>query len=145
MDKEKLIDDFVHHFILRDKRERCLFELNHPRKRDKFINRLNHDWAAIFDMRKLVSIPKHVKDNYNFIKAQLKIAGNDLCYAVSNYADLDGCEIPFEQVFDKSYGRGLATLLIVSADKIYLETEQEWGAPEGFVGKSPPSLSKTGR
>jgi len=42
----------------------------------------------------------------------------------------------FKDAFDKCYGRGLATLIINSSgDKLYLETELEYGNQNRFIGK----------
>ncbi len=58
MESVALTESFVRNFILKDKRERALFELLHPVKRTKFINRLNHKWADVFDMQKLQVYPR---------------------------------------------------------------------------------------
>lgn len=50
-DKETQIKTFVDNFIIKDKRERCFLELTNPKKRNKFVDRLNHKWDTVLDMR----------------------------------------------------------------------------------------------
>lgn len=134
IDKHKIVESFIKHFILKEKQERSLLELTNGKKRYLFINKLNHDWATRIDMQKMIKIPKNC-NNYDFTKSNLKIKDTDLCYLISNYDDLDDQLMKFKQAFDKSCGRGLATLIItVNADKIYVETEQIKGSSEKFIG-----------
>ncbi len=44
MTKQEIIENFVQKFILKNKRERSLFELTHPQKRNLFSDRLNDNW-----------------------------------------------------------------------------------------------------
>lgn len=83
----------------------------------------------------MIPIPKECND-YDFTKSNLKIKDTDVCYIISNYEDIDDTWMNFKEAFDKSWGRGMPTLIIaVAADKIYLETEQIQGAPARFIGK----------
>ena len=136
MDKQKIVETFIQNFILKDRRERSLFELNNPQKRNLFVGRFNHGWATLIDMRKMTLIPKK-ENQYNFVKDNLKIKDTDLCYLISCYDDIDNEIMNFKQAFDKSWGRGFATLIIMAnADKIYLETEQVQGSPDRFIGRA---------
>jgi hypothetical protein len=135
MDTNKTLDLFIKNFISKDRRERSEFELKDLRKRGKFANRLNHSWNEILDMRFILKIPD-VADVYEYVKKELKIMDTDRCYVISNYGDVDGHELEFKKAYHKVYGRGLGSLLIaISGDKMYLETEQEKGAPPRFIGK----------
>src|SRR5690606_12263803 len=93
------------------------------RKRSKFVDRLNHKWDTVLNMRFVTKIPSGVND-YEFTKNELKIKDNELCYVISNHDDIDGEIDEFSKAFDKVYGRGFGSLVItVSGDKFYLETE----------------------
>lgn len=136
IDKEKIIQDFVRNFVLKERRDRTLHELNHSLKRSLFIRRLHHTWATVLDMRKLTLIPK---EGNQFVYAQnsLALKDKDLVYMISDYGDLDDRFMKFKEGFEMCKGRGLATLIIsINADKLYLETEQEQGAPDRFIGKA---------
>ena len=135
IDKKVLIEAFAKNFLLKERRERSLLELKSPKKRNLFINKLNHNWVAQFDMRNMLKLEKHV-DDFAFVKNYLKIKEEELCYVISSYDDLDDKIIDFQLAFDESYGRGLATLIIAqNADKLYLETEIDYGQQNRFVGK----------
>lgn len=135
MDSNKTLDLFIKNFISKDRRERSEFELKGLKKRGKFINRLNHSWDEILDMRFISKIPS-VIDEYEYVKKELKIKDADLCYVISNYDDVDGQVFEFTKAFKKIYGRGLGSIITnVTGDKMYLETEQEQGPPPRFIGK----------
>lgn len=134
MNKYSILEAFIQNFILKEKRERSLFELTHVKKRSAFINKLNHNWATIIDMRKMKSISKD-SDVYSFIQMNLKIKDDEQVYLISNYDDVDDMVMDFKQAFNKTWKRGLATLIIsISDNKMYLETEQIQGSAERFIG-----------
>ncbi|MBC8112111.1 MAG: hypothetical protein H7Y04_13730 [Verrucomicrobia bacterium] len=86
-------------------------------------------------MKKVELIPKR-EFEYKYVVENLKINDTDLSYIISNYKNIDDEVMPFKDAFEKSWGRGFATLIILAgAEKIYLETEQVQGPPERFIGK----------
>ena len=135
MDTNRTLDLFIKNFVSKDRRERSEFELKDLKKRAKFTNRLNHNWDDVLDMRFISKIPS-VTDEYEYVKKELKIKNTEPCYVISNYDDVDGQVLQFTNAFKKTYGRGLGSIIINSTgDKMYLETEQEHGAPSRFIGK----------
>jgi hypothetical protein len=77
------------------------------------------------------------EDNYSNIQGFLNFKDDDLCYVISNYGDYDDKIFPFEKVFSEVYARGLGTILVnKSADTLFLDTEQEKGSADRFIGKS---------
>lgn len=122
--RDDLINAFVKAFISKDKRERCLLELTNPKKRNDFINRLNHRWESIFDMRFLNKLHKS-EDNPEAIQRILKFKDFDQCYVISNYGEFDDRIMHFREAFDELYTRGFGSLIIsCSADRLFLDTEQ---------------------
>ena len=135
-DNNTTIDNFIKTFVPSDKRERSELELRSEKKRSRFTNRLNHKWDTVLDMRFVTKIPPGVND-YEFVKNELKIKDDEMCYVISNYDDVDGTTDEFRKAFDKVYGRGFASLVItVPGDKFYLETELVQGKQNRFVGKA---------
>lgn len=135
IDKEQILKVFITNFIQKDKRERCSFELTNPKKRNKFVDRLNHKWESVLDMRLLTKVEKD-QDYSEKIKQLLKFKDDELCYVISSYEEYDDKVIPFTEVFKEIYARGFATLLInTSADTLFLDTEQEQGHTPRFIGK----------
>lgn len=133
-DKHHLLEQFVHHFVVKALRERSLAELNSPKKRAQFINRLNHNWDTVLDRRKVHHVSKD-QDNRDQIRRLAGFADNELCYVISHYDDCDDQFLPFGEMLKLNYGRGLATLLIhTSGDRFFLETEQSYGSPSRFTG-----------
>lgn len=135
MDNNTTLDNFIKTFVPKDRRERSEFELKNEKKRSKFTDRLNHKWDTVLDMRFIQRVPSGVND-YEFIKKELKLKDNELCYVISNHDDIDGQTIEFEKAFVKAYGRGFGSLIINSSgDKLYLETELVQGKQNRFIGK----------
>ena len=136
MDALETQNMFVNNFINKTNRDRTLFELNSSRKREAFLIKLNHQSLNYIEERKLILIPKKESNEYLFIRENLKVKGTDLCLILSNYNHIDNKIMPFKEAFDEIYGNGLASLLVFEkAEKIYLQTEQEQGASDKYIGK----------
>ncbi len=135
MDDKKTLEQFIKNFILKDKRERSESQLKDFKKRVKFTDRLNHKWDTVLDMRFVSRIPSGVID-YDFVKKELKMNDNELCYIISNHSEIDGHIDNFKSAFDKVYGRSFGSLVInESGDKLYLETELVQGKQNRFIGQ----------
>jgi len=135
MDRKEIIEKFVKSFIRKDKRERALLELLNYKKRDKFLDKLNHKWNSYFNMNLLERIPKG-PNTFEFVMKELNIAENETCYVISNYDDIDNQFLPFKEAFDNSYSRGFASLIInKTCDKLFLETEISIRDINRFIGK----------
>ncbi|PJE39937.1 MAG: hypothetical protein CUR32_11060 [Flavobacterium sp.] len=128
---------FVKNFIYKAKKDRALFELNSRGKRIEFLRKLNHSYLDYLDETKLTLIQKKEVDDFLYIKENLKVRETDLCLVISNYREIDNKIMTFKDAFDEIYGFGLASLLVFeNAEKIYLQTEQEQGAPNKYIGKN---------
>jgi hypothetical protein len=134
--KEIIIQAFVTNFVLKDKRERSYLELTNPKKRNKFTDRLNHQWHTVLNTQYLTRVDKSLDDAAS-IKKLLTLKDGDVCYVISNYSGFDDRLIEFTNVFSQIYARGLATILInTSADILFLDTEQVQGAAHRFIGRA---------
>jgi hypothetical protein len=134
-DNEIIIKLFVTNFILKDKRERSNFELTNPKKRNKFTDRLNHQWDTILDIRRLIAIGKK-EDRADFIQKLLGFKDDEICYVISNYSTFDDKFMPFNEIFPQIYGAGLGSIILnTTGDKLFLETEHVIGPASRFVGR----------
>ena len=135
MDTNVIQDSFIKNFVLKERREKSALQLQNDKRRINFADKLNHKWDTVLDMRYMISIPVGVVD-FDFVKSELRIKDNELCYVISNYDDVDGCAMEFNKAFDKVYGRGFGSIIINSSgDKIYLETELVKGKQNRFIGR----------
>jgi len=133
MEKSVIIKEFIKNFVVKDRRDRVEFQLGNASKRNQFIQKLNHLYAEVLDMRKLRALP-NTRDDFEYIKSELGIKAQDQCYLISNHEDIDDCFLEFETAFSKSYGRGFATLVInLQGDRLFLETEGS-GHRHRFIG-----------
>lgn len=122
--------EFVGRFIVKERRERLLFELG-SRKRKDGIGRFCHGAEEIL------------------IKDKIALYGNDLfydeilgyirhtekakqCYIIAYNDWLDGISCPVENGLERILGNGMAAILIIG-DTAVVETEQCFGTPERFV------------
>lgn len=139
-EKEILIRSFVDTFILKERRERCIQELTNPKKRNKFVDKLNHKWDSVLDMKYLIQLDNE-NDNPSIIQQQLKFKDTDICYVISNYGEFDDKYFPFKDVFKELYSRGNGSIIInKTTDILFLETEQERGTAKRFIGERIVSL-----
>lgn len=133
-ENEIIIKSFVTNFILKDKRERCTFELTNPNKRTKFTDRLNHKWDTILDMRRLIPIDKKT-DRAELIQKLLGFKDDETCYVISNYRALDDKFMQFQEIFPQIYGAGFGSIVLnATGDKLFLETEHVQGPAPRFIG-----------
>src|SRR5574343_604573 len=106
--------------------------------KEKIISAFIHNLDSILKMQLLTKIDK-AADNQDAIQTKLNLKDDDLVYVISNYGEVDDRIIAFKDVFPFIYSRGLGTILInTKGDKIYLETEQENGPADRFIGEIKP-------
>ena len=135
MDTLETINLFIKNFVAKDKQDRTDVELKNEKKRRQFANRLNHNWHEVLDMRYITRITDST-DDFEFAKRELTIKNKDKCYLISTYDNLDDQVMEFKEAFDKSYGRGFATLIMcLTGNKLFLETEIGFGRQNRFIGK----------
>jgi hypothetical protein len=133
-EEKGIIEAFVARWVIKNRRERALFELTHEKKRSMFIDRLNHQWESVLDMRYLVKVGK-ADDSLEGLYRIMRIDLNYAHYAISTYPELDGRIMQLSEGLVCVYARGFASLLVsAAADVLYLETEQVQGPPARFTG-----------
>jgi hypothetical protein len=124
---------FVNAFVQKDRRERALFELGSESKRGRFLNRLCHDYAGVFDTRYLRPIPE-AADGGSVLKLLRKSGAAGTCHVISCNEAVDGKPLPLEDAIRATVGFGLPSVLICAPDSLaYFEAEQEKGAPPSFL------------
>lgn len=134
MTEIEIYTNFINKFIHKEKRERVSFELNNVKKRSLFINKLNHKSFDFIDSKKIIQIPKN-DSLLKYLKEKLCVEENEPCLLISNYDYLDNQKLGFKEAFEACNGLGLATLIIIIAsNKIYLQTEQENGGSNKYLG-----------
>jgi hypothetical protein len=133
--KDIIIKTFVKNFIQKDKRERSYSALLNAKKREKFVDRLNHNWDTIFLMKHLVPINEknNIPEN---IKKQLSINDKEICYIISNNNNYDDKFFPFGEIFMDIYMEYFASVIINEmANIIFLKTEDAPVRSVKFIGK----------
>lgn len=119
IDKENITNQFIEKFIFKTRKERSYYELNNEKKRFNFIDRFNHCWEDMLDMRFITQIPSD-RNAYRYITKDISLFTDiENCYIISEFNDIDDTFMCFEDAFMKIYGRGLASLLSVKIQKDY--------------------------
>ena len=138
MDIIETQNNFVHYFISKNKRERVLLELNSPKRRNDFLSKLNHRSLDLIDAGKIEQIPKNIANVYAFIIDQIGVNDSNKVLILSNYEALDGEVKSFKEAFEDLKNKsGFASICIFeNGEKIYLQTEQEFGASIKYVGSA---------
>lgn len=131
LNRENIIGQFIENFISKTRKERTYYELNNNKKRFNFIDRFNHCWEDMLDMRFITRIPSEC-NTYRYITQNTSLfAGAERCYIISEFKDIDDTFMDFEDAFIEIYGKGSAGFIISeNAERIYLETE--------FMSKNTP-------
>ena len=135
MNAEETEKEFIKNFVLKEKRERSLWALNHKKKRTEFIDKFNHNWNEMIAESNLTELnTKSDFETYEKVKSELKLKDSELCYVIS-HNELDRQFIKLKKAFDGIQKNGFAGLIVSrNGKKCYLKTEQEIGAPAKFIG-----------
>ena len=128
METSKFIEKFVHTFVIKNKRERAVYELS--KKREYFTDRLNHRITDTFVSNKLEPI---VDCTISEVLMKLGINARAHCYIIS-HNELDDQIVEFKSAFEKLHGNGLGFCIVpLRSNKIFIESEQENGASECYI------------
>ena len=115
-------ENFVNCYIIKNKRERLLFELWGKKRRDG-IGRFSHCADNLIDDSK---IRFRGQDISNDLREIVAATNTDKCYVISWYEELDGKEFNKDDVLDFLLGCGMPSIAIFD-DFVIIETEQEQG------------------
>ena len=127
---------FIETFVVKNKRDRSLFELNSKKKRRDFFSKLSHRYDEIIDLRYTTKIPSP-NSSSEYIHQILKKhgAGKD-CYLLSYFNELDRKMMLLSEALEQCVGRGMSSIVICIPNKLaYFEAEQEVGPPPRFIIK----------
>ena len=124
---------FVTNFVQKARRERASFELGSDSRRGRFLNRLCHDFASVFDARYLQTLLE-LEDAVSLRKLLEKRGAKKTCHVISCNDAVDGKVIPLGDAIQAVMGYGLPSILICAPDSLaYFEAEQKKGPPPRFL------------
>ena len=122
-------------FVLRNKQERFLGFIANPKNRKKFLQELGHfRW---FDQRFVTPVlrkvdpslalwDRHVQGNKNIARLLKSKGAGQMCWVISEDAEIDGRESDLESALENVHGRGIGTILSCIPGKLaYFEGEDE--------------------
>lgn len=119
---KRIEEEFVNNYIVSNKRERLIFELQ-GKKRRNGVDRFCHCVDNLV-------IKSAIKERGKYILQELQktitAAKTDKCYVISFFEDIDGKVMDKNEVLDTIIGRGMPSIVIFD-DFVIIETEQEQG------------------
>ena len=119
----KLIEEnFVKSYIIKNRRERLLFEL-WGKKRSDGICRFCHGADTLIDASKIKLKGQYISTELGNIVATAK---SRKCYVISFFEELDGKEFNKDEVLELILGCGMPSIAVFD-DFAIIETEQEQG------------------
>ena len=116
--------------------ERVMYELFSPKKRDKALHRLNHDYKRNLREQYLIEIPEPNSCSSELANLLQKHGAGKQCYALSFNGDIDGKELPLLTALEHAVGYGFPSLIVCIPNKLaYFEAEQVYGPPPRYILK----------
>jgi len=124
MSRNDIEASVVRAFVAPAKRERYVEGLSNPKRRSRFLDRLNHHIDDI-DPQCRVSIPS-ASQSAAGIEQLLRARGAPSeCYVMSSWARLDGREMPLGEALREVVGRQMGTLISCVPGRLgYYESEE---------------------
>ena len=119
----KVIEEsFVNSYIIKNRRERLLFEL-WGKKREDGIGRFCHRADTLIDASKIKLKGQYILTELRDVVAATK---SRKCYVISFFEELDAKEFNKDEVLDLIIGCGMPSIAVFD-DFAIIETEQEQG------------------
>ena len=134
MNKDATVEEeFVRAFVIKERRERTLFELLHKKKREKFFSKLCHNFYDILDERFMEVVQVSAFDEALLL---LKSHGaQSHCYVMS-FGELDEQKLLLSDALRETVGMGMPSIVICIPGRLaYFEAEQVFGPPPRFLLK----------
>ena len=130
----KIEESFVNTFVLKNRRERSIFELNSESKRGRFLSRLCHNYVTVFDARYFCSLEELGADSTALWSRLAGLGAGSHCQVISCNQEVDGKRVALKDAITATQGFGLPSILICVPDSLaYFEGEQQNGAPPRFL------------
>lgn len=122
---KEIEEKFVKNFIVKDKRERILFELNSTKKRELAIQRIYN----LLDKRFAVLEDSEASNEKLITTLKKYFNTNSECYVISETAD-DGKVLPFRQAFENMIKYEVNYLIICNDNTVLMAEEYNtFGSP----------------
>lgn len=127
---------FVKTFILKNKRERSIYELKSKKKRRDFFSKLCHRYNEIIDPRFMIKIEPPNSSSMDIFQVLRKEGAGENSYLMSFLDELDGKKMSLSEALENCVGIGMPSIVICTPEKLaYFEAEQEAGSPPRFLLK----------
>lgn len=118
-------EKFVKNFVIKDKRERILYELNSLKKRREGIRRI---CFCVYDNKYIVFQDSKLSDEELFAEVKKFIDVNKVCYVIADSSD-DGKFMPFKEAFANMCDFEMSYIIICNENVVLMGAEYEVPCP----------------
>lgn len=122
-------ENFIRRFIVKEKRDRMLYELNGKKRRD-CIGRFSHGTAELLKHQKIIRSGKLSSDEIITAAERYQISG--LWHLMAYHPEFDGISGTLPEVLKLTLGNGMPVIMI-SDRMAVIETEQSAGTPTRYI------------
>lgn len=128
---------FVRSFVVKNRRDRLLFE----HSKGRLLGRFCHEAESLLDRRYARKLTDSVRD-YTQIVEILRAAGaGRRCFALSHCEDINCQTLDLTDALSRAAGHGLPSIIsCLPGELAYLETELEAGPPDRYILHRPGGL-----
>ena len=138
MNKE-LEKDFVYHFIVKEKRERLLYELSGKKRMDG-ISRFCHNAVDLIRQDTIIRFGDDLFPE-EILHISEKYTSRKQAYVIAYQEELDRMTCDIQTALDRVLGNGMAAVILLDTIAV-IETEQSNGTPYRYLLYRKKSLSK---
>jgi hypothetical protein len=133
---------FVRSFVVKDRRDRLLFE----HSKGRFLGRFCHEAESLLDLRYARKLTEPVRDYKQIVDILRASGAGRKCFAFSHCKDIDCQILDLADALSQAVGHGLPSIIsCLPGELAYLETEQVAGPPDRYIlhrpGGSPISIT----
>ncbi len=131
MTEKEIEKSFVNTYIIKNRRERIIFELSNPKKRQDALSRFCH--AALKYLQESMIIYQGNKISYGELLSMIREHTKEKqCYVLAYGEDLDQKFMENQNAINQVMGNGMAAIMIWD-NIVIVETEQEQGSAMKYV------------
>jgi hypothetical protein len=125
---------FVRSFVVKDRRDRLLFE----HSKGRLLGRFCHEAESLLDRRFAHKLTEPVCDYKRIVDILRASGARRKCVAFSHCKDIDCKMLDLAEALSRAVGHGLPSIIsCLPGELAYLETEQVSGSPDRYILHRP--------
>lgn len=131
MTEKEIEKNFVNTYIIKNRRERIIFELSNPKKREDALSRFCHE-ALTYLMESMIIYQGNKVSHAELLSMIREHTKEKQCYVIAYNEYLDQKFMENQNAINEVIGNGMAAIMIWD-NIVIVETEQEQGPAMKYV------------